>query len=297
MNETEQNEAWEDLAQIIEAGTVAQATEFCRQLPSGQAPLVVSRLTEEQQTRLFSQLAPEDAAGLLGQMIDAQAVDVLEQFEPTAAAAILDELPSYEQADLIGDLDDAEAEAILRQMDPAEAADARALIDFEDDVAGGLMMTEFLRYQQQVTVGDVIDDMRQKADEYRDYDVQYAYVCDSANRLTGVLRLRDLLLAKRTEPVERLMIRNPSSVRVDTSLDELADFFDRHSYLGVPVTRHRRPTGRRGTPVRGGGSLGRTAGQHISQDARHRGRRRNPQYAGLEKIVAPLGLAERQHRA
>lgn len=32
------------------------------------------------------------------------------------------------------------------------------------------------------------------------------------------------------------MIRKPISVQFDASLDELADFFDRHHFLGVPVT-------------------------------------------------------------
>ena len=31
------------------------------------------------------------------------------------------------------------------------------------------------------------------------------------------------------------MIRDPVAVQVDTTLDELADFFDHHAYLGVPV--------------------------------------------------------------
>jgi magnesium transporter len=44
-----------------------------------------------------------------------------------------------------------------------------------------------------------------------------------------------LLLAKRSQPVEQLMIRNPVAVSADTSLDDLVELFDRHNYLGVPV--------------------------------------------------------------
>ncbi len=144
-------------------------------------------------------------------------------------------MPSSEQADVIGDLSDQDAAAILEAMTPAEAADARHLSQYEDDVAGGLMVTEFLRYGQGVTVGDVIEDLREGAEQYRDYDVQYVYVCDDQNRLTGVLRLRDLLLAARGKRILDLMIRQPQSVTVNTTLDELVDLFEGHHYLGLPV--------------------------------------------------------------
>ena len=97
------------------------------------------------------------------------------------------------------------------------------------------MVTELLRYSEFLTVGDVVKDMRARADEYRDYDVQYGYVCDQEGRLTGVLRMRDLLLASNKLPIKELMIDDPLSVKEETPLEELADFFEGHHYLGVPV--------------------------------------------------------------
>ena len=233
--EPETSEAWRDLPRIADDGSQQQLTEFLDHLPDGDVALALSRLTGEQQSQVLTALHPEEAADLVEQLSDAQAVELIEVLQPESAAAILNELPSCEQADLIADLDQAGAEAILEQMDPAEAADARALSQYDDEVAGGLMVTEFLKYREDAAVGDVVDDMRQRADEYRDYDVQYAYVCDKAGRLTGVLRLRDLLLAGNTRPIAELMIREPVFVADQTPLDDLADFFDRHHYLGVPV--------------------------------------------------------------
>jgi magnesium transporter len=236
MSDTHFAEPWERLAELLPRGDAQQIERFLDELPSGDVPLVVSRLSDDQQSELLTALAPEQAAELLHQLVYVQAVNAIEHLEPEAAAAILDELPSDEQADLIGELDREDAEAILSQMEPSDATEARALIAYEDDVAGGLMVTEYLSYGETLTVGDVIADMRDRAEEYRDFDVQYAYVCDQSERLTGVLRLRDLLLASRHVAIRDLQIRDPLSVIVDTPLEELADFFDRYSFLGVPVT-------------------------------------------------------------
>jgi magnesium transporter len=196
----ETSEPWKVLARLADEGDSLQLQKFLDELPASQIVMAVSRLSDDHQQQLLTKLSPTEAAGLVEQLPDVQVVELLEQMSPTTAAAILDQLPSSEQADLIGDLDDEEAEAILQKMNPEDAADARALSRYDDDTAGGLMVTEFLRYPENIAVRDVVEDMRSRADEYRDYDVQYTYVCDALQRLTGVLRLRDLLLARGDRP-------------------------------------------------------------------------------------------------
>lgn len=226
---------WETLEQLVDENQVDQAEEFLDALPHGDAALAISRLDEDDQTRLLTQLDPEDAADLIEQMPDAQAIEVIEHLDPRAAAAICDELPSDVQADLLGELDDEDAEAILVHMAPEEAADARALAEYEDDVAGGLMITEYLAYPQESTVGDVLADMQANAEEYQDYDIQYAYVVDQNERLVGVLRLRDLLLAKPRQPIQGMMIAEPQTIPVLSPLDDLRATFDRYHFFGLPV--------------------------------------------------------------
>ncbi|MGD9648839.1 MAG: magnesium transporter [Pirellulales bacterium] len=228
-------EPWNELADLVETGTAQEIKQFLDDLPHRDVALVMSRLSEQQQILAVSALAPEDAAHVASQLPPPQRVELIECLRPATAAAILDELPSDEQADLIGDLDAERARAILEHMQPEEAADARALSGYADDVAGGLMVTEYLVYPQHYRVRDVIEDMRQHADAYRDYQVQYAYVCGAKGRLTGVLQLRDLLLADPRRPIADIMISRPLSVSSETSLDDLAAFFDRYDFLGVPV--------------------------------------------------------------
>ncbi|MDZ4852376.1 MAG: magnesium transporter [Pirellulaceae bacterium] len=236
MTETESQSPWLEIVRLASQPSSENLEQFLDELPASDLVLAISRLSEDEQTQLLTQLSAESAADLIEQLPDVQSIDLLEHLPSAIAAAILDQMPSDEQADLIGELSEEQAEAILQKMNVVEAADARMLARYDDDEAGGLMVTEFLRFPESGSVGDVIEDMRDRADEYRDYDVQYAYVCDDQNRLTGVLRLRDLLLARRETPIADLMIRTPVSVRDNTPLDDLADFFENHHYLGVPVT-------------------------------------------------------------
>jgi magnesium transporter len=102
------------------------------------------------------------------------------------------------------------------------------------------MISEFLAYQDDDTVQDVLDDLKAKRGEYSDYHVQYIYVVDQDNRLSGVLRMHDLLFPARDTRLDQVMIASPLSVPDNASLIDLRDFFEKHHLFGSPVVNSER---------------------------------------------------------
>ncbi len=72
-------------------------------------------------------------------------------------------------------------------------------------------------------------------EHYSDYEVQYAYIRGVDESLVGVLRLRDLVLARPTLPVRDIMLEDPVRIPVDAGLDELKRVFDSQPFFGVPA--------------------------------------------------------------
>ena len=235
---TDQNEdpkPWEKLEELVEKQETQILEEFIDSLPIGETARALSRMNETAQNQLMAALAPSEAADLLEQLSDTQAAELVQQLEPSVAAEIVAELPSNQQADLLGDLRPSDAEAILAELKPQEARELRRLTEYSDDETGGLMVTEFLAFPAEMTVANVIDNLRANADEYRDYQIQYTFVVEDGEKLAGVLRLRDLLLARPKESIRSLMIPRPLSVNDHAKLDELREFFDEHHFLAAPV--------------------------------------------------------------
>jgi len=229
-----ENRSWEALERLILEGSKPEVRSFLDRLPVDDVVFAVSRLTDSTRARLAELLTLERAAELVEKIPDAQSIDVLERLEPERSAAILERLPSDEQADLLGDLSRRDADAILSEMSPEGADQARALSSYPDDVAGGLMIREYLTYPESHTAGRVLEDLRANADKYRDYVVQYAYVTRNG-RLRGVLRLRDLLFETPGCEIRKIMLPEPLSVPESLGLDDLRVFFERHPFFGVPV--------------------------------------------------------------
>lgn len=229
---------WEQIEELLRQKNAERLREYLETLSSGEVARALSRLDDENKTAILTLLGPEPAAALIEALSDTLGADLIEDLAPEEAAAIIDEMESDHRADVLGELGAENAEAILERMHPEEALEIRQLLTYPEETAGGIMVTEFLAYPIHLRVSDVLDDMRKNAERYSDYSVQYAYVLSESGTLVGVIRLQDLILSKSETPLTSVMIPNPLYVYVDTSLDELNQFFDRYAFVGVPVTDH-----------------------------------------------------------
>lgn len=226
---------WDYLQQLIESGDNQLLLAFLDHMSAAETARTMSRLSAASLTELFSMLAPADAAEIFEDISDTQAADLIEDLSPEQAAAILEELDSDHTADLLGELDDDEAAAIIARMAPEEAEEARQFLTYPADTAGGLMISEFLSFRNEQTIKQVLDDLQANRETYADYHVQYFYVTDDEGKLSGVLRMHDLLFPARRATLDQVMISNPLRLPVTASMDELVAFFDEHEFFGVPI--------------------------------------------------------------
>ncbi|QDU33667.1 Magnesium transporter MgtE [Poriferisphaera corsica] len=225
----------EQLEAILSTSDNHKLESFVYEIPSGEMARTISLLDEEDQKSLLTRLPADAAAWIVEELSHQQAADIIEELHPDDAADIIDELPSDEQADIIGELDDDDAEAIIEKMEPEEAEDVRLLSKYDSDTAGGLMVTEFLTFLGDTTVGDMADNIRQNAEEYHEYDVQYLYVVNPQEELLGVVRMRDMVMCRPEVKVKDIMMSSPKFVHVNDHLDFLEDFFDAIFFNAVPV--------------------------------------------------------------
>jgi magnesium transporter len=236
MSELRRHESWDAIRTLILEKKADELNDLLDVLAPGEVARAMTRLNDEEQHGLLILIEPEEAADLVEELPDAQGADIIEDLPAHEAAAILDEMESDHRADVLGEMDDDDAEAILQEMDPKEARDARKLLEYEEDTVGGVMVTEFVAYKHEDLVSDVLQDMRDHAERYSDYGVQYAYVTADSGTLVGVVRLRDLLLAPSTKALKEIMVVNPIYVTAETPLEELNRLFDRYTFWVVPVT-------------------------------------------------------------
>lgn len=230
----EPTDEMERLEQALAAGDGASLEALLEPLPLSEALRLLLNLTAEERDGVLSMVSLELAAALVEEAPHAVATELVERLEATRAAEIIDSLDSDLQADLIGDLDEDDAEAILAELDEEDAADVRRLAEYEDETAGGLMIAETFSFPETSTVGAVLRGFISDDTDFERYRGQHPYIVDDKERPVGVVSLRGLLTAKRSEKLSAIMVP-PILVSVDTPLGEMQDIFDLHPFLGLPV--------------------------------------------------------------
>lgn len=230
-------EPWETITDLLESEDQAGLSLLVDEMSSVEIARTMSRLAESRRSALLQILGPEQAGAIIGAVPESQAKDLIREMSSEEAASILHQIPDEMAADLLQEIEKPEAEAIYEKLPLEEAERTRELASYDSKSAGGLMSNTFLSFRGSKTVGEVIENLRENSEIYQDYTVQYAYVVDADDHLRGVLRLRDLLLAKRATLVREMMIPHPTYLTADSDLEKMSGFFDNHSFLGVPVVK------------------------------------------------------------
>jgi magnesium transporter len=200
-----------DLADRLQRLEVAEARALLRQLPADKA---AAALAEVESERLPDLLGAFDAAQLAG---------ILPQVAPAEAADLLQHLPPGVRRDALAKL-------------PVEVAEGlRALLRHPEDTAGGIMSNRFIALREDMTVEQVRELLRARAQEERTEDIAYLYVTDREQRLIGIVSLRDLVFSRAERRMSEILNRDVKFARVTDDQEELARKFERYHYLGLPV--------------------------------------------------------------
>jgi magnesium transporter len=198
----------------------------------------VFQLAPEEQRQLLSVISSERAAHLVEEFPSTHGADLIEDMPPAEAAPIVGEMASNYRADILAEMDAEDSEAILEFLEAEDAREARELIAYPPDVAGGLMIKEFVTYPVDARVRAVVEDLTGREGDYEFLTVHYVYVIDRRKKLRGVIRLRDLVFADPQATIGSIAV--PAlTVPPDASLSELDQFFFDHDIAAVPVVDDR----------------------------------------------------------
>ncbi|KJR41235.1 Cystathionine beta-synthase, core domain protein, partial [Candidatus Magnetoovum chiemensis] len=100
--------------------------------------------------------------------------------------------------------------AILENLEKEDLESIQELLGHEDDTAGGLMTTEYLAYNKNITVEEALKRFKEDAEDVE--TIYYLYVIDDEDKLLGILSLRELLLSPPEVTLSEIMITNIKSI-------------------------------------------------------------------------------------
>jgi CBS domain-containing protein len=196
---------------------------------------IVDQLSVHEGVALFEGMDDETAAEALEEVAPERQLSLLEGMESEKAADILEEMDPSIAADVLGEMSDEKANELLALMEQEESADVKELLSYREDSAGGIMTTDYVAVPETWTAAQIMDHLRAIA---HDVDViHYVFVVTdlATELLTGVITLRDLIVAPPNAPVSDFMQREIVTLQLDDDEDEAARLIAKYNLLAAPV--------------------------------------------------------------
>ncbi len=194
---------------------------------------ILEQLDPQQRANVFKHLDDAQATEAVSEMEDEYQADFIEDLEESRAASLLGNMDPDDAADIVRDLSYEKAETLLRLMGVEDAAGIRRLLGYKDGTAGGMMTTQFVAVNQETTVGETIEVLRDLPDDHP--TVHYVYALDEYDKLVGVLSLRTLVLAPDSTPISEIMYDEIISVPPSEEEDDVAADIFKYDIPAMPV--------------------------------------------------------------
>lgn len=194
----------------------------------------LQRMPVEEAREALRQLSRADAAAVLAELDEELRPRLLEGFSSPELSGIIAELNHSEAADVVAELPEARRPEVMAGLPLEEKAQVSTLLVYPPDTAGGIMSDQFIRLRTDQTVEQCLELLQGKADESQG-GISYLYVTNSANRLVGIVSMRDLVFRGRQRTISEVMSPEVKHVSVDDDQEKIAQLFERYHYLALPV--------------------------------------------------------------
>ncbi len=176
----------------------------------------------------------EKKADVLMELDEEDRKKLLEGMDPEQIGHFIDLLDTDDAVDLIQELDEEDREEVIQNIEDVEqAGDIVDLLQYDEDTAGGLMGTELIKVNENLSMPDCLKEMRHQAEDLD--DIYNVYVIDDDDRLKGVLPLKKMITHPSVSKIKHVMETDPVSVKADMPIEEVAIDFEKYDLVAMPV--------------------------------------------------------------
>ena len=220
------------LQKMVRRGGKSHIRKIVSKLHPADVAKLLRHFDPDEQWLIFGVIDdPEFAAEILSEADVDTSEQLIQQAPPHFILPVLRNMSPDDLTDLLDQLPVDPRESILHSL-KEDLDDVRTLMQYGNDTAGGIMTTDFVALNEQVSVEEAIKEVRAAGDKVM---VSYVYVTDDNGRLRGVVSLRQLILGEPAQPLREIMTKDAWKVHVETDQEEVARLVGHYNILAIPV--------------------------------------------------------------
>lgn len=159
--------------------------------------------------------------------------DIVEQLPAETVADIAEQLDTDDAVAMLEDLDEEDQQAVLAEMEPEDRAAIETALSYPEESAGRLMSRDFVAVPEHMTVGDLIDFLRESGELANEF--WEVFIVDARFHPVGTCALSWILRTPRSIALSDVMQRDQTLIPVTMDQEEVALRFQKYALISAAV--------------------------------------------------------------
>lgn len=222
-----------DVIDLAESGEAEAARERIGRLHPADIADLFELARADERPMLAAVLGDLLSADVLAEMNDYVREELIDLLAPEQVAELASEMDTDDAVAIIEDMEADDQQAVLDAMEPEDRAAIEDALSFPEESAGRLMQRDLVAVPEHVTVGDVIDRLREDIDLTSDF--WEIFVVDPMHKPVGTCQLSWILRTPRDIAISDVMKREQTLIPVDMDQEEVALRFQKYALISAAV--------------------------------------------------------------
>ncbi|QYJ06560.1 magnesium transporter [Qipengyuania flava] len=217
----------------LDAGDTQAVYDLVEPLHPADIADLLELFEKDERAQLAAAITDLMTSEVVAELNDYVREDMMEALPAEAVAVIVEQLETDDAVQLIEDLDEEDQRAVLAEIEDEDRIAIQSALAYPDETAGRLMSREFVAVPEHLTVGDLIDYMRDSADlpdEF--YEI---FVVDEKHHPVGTCALSWIMRAPRHIALTDVMKRDQTLIPVLLDQEEVGLMFQKYNLISAAV--------------------------------------------------------------
>ncbi len=207
--------------ELVEPLHPADVADLFELIDADERPALAKAISDLMSGEVFAELNDHVRELLVESLPAGEVADIAEQLDTDDAVAMLEDLDEHDQ------------QAVLAEMEPEDRAAIETALSYPEESAGRLMSRDFVAVPEHMTVGDLIDFLREDHDLANEF--WEIFIVDARHHPIGTCALSWILRAPRQIALTDVMAREQTLIPVTMDQEEVALRFQKYALISAAV--------------------------------------------------------------
>jgi len=207
--------------ELVEPLHPADVADLFELIDADERPALAKAISDLMGSEVFAELNDHVRELLVESLPAGEIADIAELLDTDDAVAMLE------------DLDEEDQQAVLAEMEPEDRAAIESALSYPEESAGRLMSRDFVAVPEHMTVGDLIDFLRDNQDLANEF--WEVFIVDARHHPLGSCALSWILRTPRHIALTDVMTREQTLIPVGMDQEEVALRFQKYALISAAV--------------------------------------------------------------